>query len=446
MTYSGKVDIQQVIDDSRFSGFHWLLIVLGFLVLAIDGFDTAAMGYIAPTLSAEWGIHKQDLGPVLSAALLGLSLGALIAGPVSDRMGRKRVLVFSCLFFGLASLGTAWAQSLNTLTLWRFLTGLGLGAAMPNAITLISEFAPQRCRAMAINTMYCGFPLGAAGGGAISSWLIPHHGWRSVLLTGAIAPLVLTLLLALLLPESVKFLVQRGKDVMQVRRIASRFSRSTLEGVTGFFLAEEKVASKKGSVSQLFSMPWLPGTLMLWITYFMGLVIYYVLLSWMPTLMQGMGYALAESAWLTSLFTFGGTAGILLAGWMMDRWEAHRVVACGFVLTMGLILLLGIEHNHIALFGGLIFLMGIAMNGAQSGMQTLAATFYPTECRATGIAWMQGIGRFGGVAGTMTSAQLLSMQWQADSILMILSVPALVAAAATVYKMLYSRAQEPGVA
>lgn len=165
MAYSGKVDIQQVIDDSSFSWFHWLLIVLGFLVLAIDGFDTAAMGYIAPTLSAEWGIQKQDLGPVLSAALLGLSLGALIAGPVSDRMGRKRVLVFSCLFFGLASLGAAWAQTLNTLTLWRFLTGLGLGAAMPNAITLISEFAPKRCRAMAINTMYCGFPLGAAGVG-----------------------------------------------------------------------------------------------------------------------------------------------------------------------------------------------------------------------------------------------------------------------------------------
>ena len=131
---------------------------------------------------------------------------------------------------------------------------------------------------------------------------------------------------------------------------------------------------------------------------------------------------------------------------MMDRWEAHKVVAGGFMLTMALILLLGMEHNHIALFGGLIFLMGIAMNGAQSGMQTLAATFYPTECRATGIAWMQGIGRFGGVAGTMTSAQLLSMQWQADSILMILSLPALVAAGATVYKMLRCRPQEPGVA
>lgn len=147
-----------------------------------------------------------------------------------------------------------------------------------------------------------------------------------MLLTGAIAPLILTLLLALFLSESVKFLVQRGKEVTQTC-IASRFSRSTLERRYRLFPGREKVASKKGSVAQLFSMPWLPGTLMLWVTYFMGLVIYYVLLSWMPTLMQGMGYALAESAWLTSLFTFGGTAGILLAGWMMDRWEAHKVVA-----------------------------------------------------------------------------------------------------------------------
>ena len=435
MVYSGKVNIQQAIDDTPFSRFHWVIIVLGFLVLAIDGFDTAAMGYIAPTLSADWGIQKQDLGPVLSAALLGLSLGALVAGPMSDRMGRKRVLVFSCLFFGLASLGTAYAQSLNMLTLWRFLTGLGLGAAMPNAITLVSEFAPKRCRSMTINAMYCGFPLGAAGGGAISSWLIPHYGWHSVLLAGAIAPLVLTVLLVLFLPESVKYLVHRGKDIAQIRRVAQRFITGNLEQVTQFYLDEERTADKKGSVAQLFSMPWLPGTLMLWTTYFMGLVIYYVLLSWMPTLMLGMGYPLAESAWLTSLFTFGGTAGILLAGWMMDRWEAHKVVTTGFILTMLFALALGFENNHIILFGALIFLMGITMNGAQSGLQTLAATFYPTHCRATGIAWMQGVGRFGGVAGTMTSAQLLSLQWQADSILMFLSLPALVAAAATLYKL-----------
>ncbi|MBK0033116.1 aromatic acid/H+ symport family MFS transporter [Erwinia sp. S43] len=446
MVYSGKVNIQQAIDEAPVSRFHWVIIILGFLILAIDGFDTAAMGYIAPTLSSDWGIKRQDLGPVLSAALLGLSIGALIAGPASDRLGRKKVLVFSCLFFGLASLGTAYAQTLNTLTLWRFLTGLGLGAAMPNAITLVSEFAPKRCRSMAINTMYCGFPLGAAGGGAISSWLIPNYGWHSVLLAGAIAPLALTVLLVLFLPESVKFLVHRGKDIVQIRRIAQRFIAGNLAQVTHFYLDEDRTTGKKGSVAQLFSQPWLAGTLMLWMTYFMGLVIYYVLLSWMPTLMLGMGYPLAESAWLTSLFTFGGTAGILLAGWMMDRWEAHKVVMTGFALTMLFALALGFENNHIVLFGGLIFLMGITMNGAQSGLQTLAATFYPTHCRATGIAWMQGVGRFGGVAGTMMSAQLLSQQWQADSILMFLSVPALLAAAATLYKLQRYKTQNLSVA
>ena len=293
MVYSGKVNIQQAIDEAPVSRFHWVIIILGFLILTIDGFDTAAMGYIAPTLSSDWGIKRQDLGPVLSAALLGLSIGALIAGPASDRLGRKKVLVFSCLFFGLASLGTAYAQTLNTLTLWRFLTGLGLGAAMPNAITLVSEFAPKRCRSMAINTMYCGFPLGAAGGGAISSWLIPNYGWHSVLLAGAIAPLALTVLLVLFLPESVKFLVHRGKDIVQIRRIAQRFIAGNLAQVTHFYLDEERTTGKKGSVAQLFSQPWLAGTLMLWMTYFMGLVIYYVLLSWMPTLMLGMGYPLA---------------------------------------------------------------------------------------------------------------------------------------------------------
>jgi AAHS family 4-hydroxybenzoate transporter-like MFS transporter len=167
-------------------------------------------------------------------------------------------------------------------------------------------------------------------------------------------------------------------------------------------------------------MPWLPGTLMLWVTYFMGLVIYYVLLSWMPTLMQGMGYALAESAWLTSLFTFGGTAGILLAGWMMDRWEAHKVVACGFVLTMGLILLLGIEHNHIALFGGLIFLMGIAMNGRNRACKPWPP-LYPTECRATGPGCRPLWRRGGNHDQRPASPAVAGRQ-------MILSVPALVAA------------------
>ena len=161
--------------------------------------------------------------------------------------------------------------------------------------------------------MYCGFPLGAAGGGAISSWLIPHHGWRSVLLTGAIAPLILTVLLALLLPESVKFLVQRGKDVAQVRRIASRFARSTLDSVTGFSSQREKVASKRQRVAAVFHAL-AARHLMLWVTYFYGAGDLLRPAELDADADAGMGYALTESAWLTSLFTFGGTAGIFARG------------------------------------------------------------------------------------------------------------------------------------
>lgn len=443
MAHSTELNIQQAIDDSKFSLFHWTLIILGFLILAIDGYDTAAMGYIAPSVAKDWGIAKQDLGPVLSAALLGLSLGALVAGPISDRIGRKQVLVFSCLFFGLSSLATAYAGSLNSLTLWRFLTGLGLGAAMPNAITLIAEYAPQRCRSLAINTMYSGFPLGAAGGGAISSWLIPAYGWHSVLLLGAIAPLLLTVLLILLLPESVKYMVNRGKDANKIKQIAQRFISHNISHITRFYLYEDKLALSKSSVGLLFSRPYLVGTLMLWLTYFMGLVIYYVLLSWMPLLMQGLGYQLGQSAILTSLFTFGGTLGILMAGWLMDRWNAHKVVSTGFAISALLIVAMATEDSQIVLLGAFIFLMGVTMNGAQSGLQTLAATYYPTHSRATGIAWMQGIGRFGGVAGTMMAAQLLAMEWQVQSILLFLAIPALLASLATVFKMTRSSVLQP---
>ncbi|PKH20004.1 aromatic acid/H+ symport family MFS transporter [Enterobacterales bacterium CwR94] len=433
MTPSQPIDVQSVIDNSRLRGFHWLLIVLGFFILAVDGFDTAAMGYIAPSLSQEWQIARQDLGPVLSAALLGLSFGALGAGPLSDRWGRKRMLVLSCLFFGLATLATALASSLTSLTIWRFLTGVGLGAAMPNAITLIAEYAPARCRSRVINTMYCGFPLGAAAGGAISSWLIPLWGWRSVLLLGAIVPLLLTVLLVIWLPESLKFLANRPDQESKMRRIMQRLTQAVIPAHSTFRL-QETTAAPRSPVGLLFSAEYRRGTFMLWTTYFMGLVIYYVLLSWMPTLMQGLGFSMTQSATLTSLFTFGGTLGILLAGWMMDRYGAHKVVMVGFAITAALIVVMAREDHHIVMLGAAIFLVGITMNGAQSGMQTLAATFYPTQARATGIAWMQGVGRFGGVSGTLMAAHIMAMGWSVQSLLLSLCLPALVAAVAIMLK------------
>ena len=180
------VDVQAFFNAHRFSGYQWLIFGICFLIVLLDGFDTAAIGYIAPSLIAEWGVSKPALAPVLSAALFGLAAGALSAGPLADRLGRKRVLIGSVLVFGGACLASAFSGTLEHLVGWRFVTGLGLGAAMPNAVTLMSEYCPDKSRATLTNAMFCGFPLGAAFGGFLAAWMIPHFGWRSVLVLGCL--------------------------------------------------------------------------------------------------------------------------------------------------------------------------------------------------------------------------------------------------------------------
>ncbi|RBJ75395.1 hypothetical protein C3L29_032845, partial [Pseudomonas sp. MWU12-2534b] len=156
-----------------------------------DGFDTAAIGFIAPSLLGEWNLTKPDLAPVLSAALFGLACGALVSGPLSDKLGRRSLLLGSVFLFGVACLMSAFSTTIGHLTILRFITGVGLGAAMPNTTTLLSEYAPQRTRALLITVMFTGFKLGSALIGFVAGWLIPLHGWRAVLLFGGGLPLLL---------------------------------------------------------------------------------------------------------------------------------------------------------------------------------------------------------------------------------------------------------------
>src|ERR1039458_446412 len=201
MPGSRNVDIQLFLNESRFSPFQWTVFGLCFFIVLLDGFDTAAIGFIAPSLVNEWGVPRPALAPVLSAALFGLAAGALFTGPLADRFGRKLVLIFSVLVFGLASLGSSLSTDLTMLTVFRFVTGLGLGAAMPNAVTLMNEFCPDGRRATMTNAMFCGFPLGAALGGFLAAWMIPLWGWRSVLSLGGATTLVLVGPLFFLLPH-----------------------------------------------------------------------------------------------------------------------------------------------------------------------------------------------------------------------------------------------------
>src|SRR6202163_3282131 len=245
MSQSGTspVDVAEFIDQQPVGGFQFRLLLTCAAVLFLDGFDTQAIGYVAPALAKEWGLTKGALGPVFSAGLFGLMIGALLFGPLADRVGRKKIIILSTLAFGIGALVTAFVQDVNTLLAIRFLTGLGLGGAMPNAIAMTSEFNPRRRRATMVMIMFCGFSVGAALGGLLAAALIPQFGWRSVFVVGGVAPLLLVPILALRLPESVRFLALTGRANERVAQLLGFISpRASLRPATQFVVHEPALA------------------------------------------------------------------------------------------------------------------------------------------------------------------------------------------------------------
>src|SRR6202043_790240 len=240
---ASPVDVAEFIDAQPVGGFQIRLLLICAAVLFLDGFDAQAIGYVAPSLAREWGLTKGALGPVFSAGLFGLMIGALLFGPLADLIGRKKIVIFSTLAFGIGTLVTAFVQDVNTLLAIRFLTGLGLGGAMPNAIAMTSEFNPRRRRATMVMIMFCGFSVGAALGGLLAAALIPHFGWRSVFVVGGVAPLLLVPVLALRLPGSVRFLALTGRANERVAALLGLINpRSAFAPATLFVVDEPGLA------------------------------------------------------------------------------------------------------------------------------------------------------------------------------------------------------------
>ena len=435
MSEGRSIDVQAFLNEHPFSSFQWAIFGLCFLIVLLDGFDTAAIGYIAPLLITEWGVTRPDLAPVLSAALFGLAAGALSSGPLADRFGRKAVLLASVLVIGVACLASAFSGSLSQLVAWRFATGLGLGAAMPNAVTLMSEYCPDARRATLTNAMFCGFPLGAAFGGFLAAWMIPQFGWRSVLIFGGIVPLMLTVLLLLLLPESVRYMVAKRQPVERIRAVLRRIS-TTAANATSFIMTEKGPATNASSgAGVVLSSAYLVGSISLWVAYFMGLVIFYALINWMPILFKDAGLEPRTAALISALFPLGGV-GAILFGWLMDRFNGNKIIAAGFALTSVAICAIGQVAGNVGLLVLVVFVAGTLMNTAQSSLPALAAGFYPTQGRATGVGWMLGLGRFGGIAGSFLVAELARRQLAFGDIFMIVAIPGLIAAAALMMKQI----------
>jgi AAHS family 4-hydroxybenzoate transporter-like MFS transporter len=427
METPAKVNITSVVDNSRMGAFQWGVFLLCGLCLIMDGFDLQAIGYVAPALVRDWKIPPASMGRVFSAALVGVLIGSLLFSMLADRVGRRPVLIGVTLYFSVLTFMTARVADVNELLLIRFLGGIGLGGIMPNAMALVGEYSSTKTRVRSMMVVSNGFTLGAAFGGPIAAYIIPHYGWRGVFYFGAIAPLLIATLMFFLLPESLQYLALRGKDKKQIVRWLKRVDPTVQAGpATEYVTPEDK---KQGvPIVQLFHDGRALGTAMLWVVNFMNLLNLYFLSNWLPIVVTNAGYSNSIAVNSAAVLQVGGVVGTLVLSSFVHRFGFTTVLTTSFALACVSIAAIGQPYLSLVLLFVAVFLAGFGVPGSQAGLNAFSATYYPTDLRATGVGSGLGIGRIGSIVGPLVGGVLLGRHWAARDLFIAAAIPALISA------------------
>lgn len=415
MPERGAVNVTQLIDTRGLGVAQIVIVGLCALVALFDGMDLQSIGLAAPLMSAALHVAPQAFGPIFSAALAGLALGALALGPVADRFGRKTVLVAATLCFGIFTVCTAFADDLGALMTYRFLTGLGLGGAMPAFISLSSEYVPHRLRASAVSLMWAGFPLGGVVGGLLAARLIPAFGWRSVFFAGGVPPLLLAILLVPVLPESLGYLIASGAPQAQIARALRRvFGDVSASTQTRFVVSE--AARGRTRLGDLFASGRALATVLLWIAFFFAFLVLVTNSAWSPTLLGSAGVPIASAAVAMAIFNFGSLFGTGAAGWLLARLGTVAVLPVSIALSALAYALVGLSAPSMAAVATFQGLFGVFAGCASSALIALAALVYPTEVRATGVGWAMAAGRSGSFVGPLVVGGLVGAHWAVPAV------------------------------
>ncbi len=420
--------INEIIDQRPMGRYQlWTMALCG-TVIVLDGFDTQSIGFLAPSMAESLHIPIKNFGPIFVIALIGLMISSMLSGPIADRWGRRWPIVTCTLIFGLFAMLTARCTTFDQLLACRFLTGLGLGGALSNSVALMSEYAPRRQLAVIVSIMFCGMPTGAVLATRVSAVMLPRWGWQSVFYAGGVLPLTLTLLLILILPESVRYLEVSGANERNISKILARISPDLAN--TKISRSEHQDQRRNAPVLALFTEGRAAGTVLLWIPFFMNLLMLYFVVFWLPALLRQDGNPVSAGATAIMLFSIGGIAGSFIEGNMMNRWGAFTVLLTEFICTTLLIASLAYSPSF-TLTMTITFILGFVVQGAQGGLSAVAATFYPISIRSTGIGWCLGVGRIGSIVGPLIGGVMLKLNWSPREILLAGAIPALCAAAAT---------------
>ena len=403
-----SIDVEAVIDGQKIGGFTLSVVLIAVLVLVADGYDVQVMSFAAPSLAKTWHIaNKSALAPVLTASLVGILVGAQLFGWLGDRIGRKGCIVLGSVAYGLTSLACLTAHDLTGLALLRFLTGIGLGGVMPNAIAIAAELAPRRLRAGFASIIAVGITLGGVIPGLIVAQLPPGPSFRTLFLVGGLLPLAIAALVAVALPESLAFLVRRGRDGERIARIVRRIDASVRATADSIFVVPAPPAAEAKGFKALFAGPLALTTPLLWVMFAATLLSIYLLTSWMPLLLGASGFSARQAALINSLFQAGGVAGCILVSLLLGRLGV-KLIAALFLLcliSMAVVARASLPGAGLAVA---IAICGLCLIGLQGALNGAAGLAYPTTARARGLGLALGVGRIGSVVGPLVAGAMVA--------------------------------------
>jgi len=406
------INIGELLDHGPWPRLAKLIIILCALAIIFDGFDISVVGFAIPAIARDWHLPRVAFAPLLVIGLAGMTLGSTCAGLVGDRIGRRAALSLSVLLFGVTIVLSAFAPNLMTIEILRFIAASGIGGALPNAATISAEFTPVKMRAVAVMVTIVCVPLGGALAGSVAAWVLPTAGWRALFLIGGIAPIVLSLGMFVLMPESPRFLSRHPARAPELISLMRRLDHAVPTGAK-FIESATEMPGQGAVLKDFFGGGQTRSTLALWLTFFSSSAGIYLCFSWLPSLLTGAGFSLAMASQGLAAYNYGGVAGVLCFAALVNRFGSRILTlsAASLGILSALFLLamrVSPESNALAVLTALSA-QGFCANALQTSLFALGAYLYPTRVRASGVAAAAAIGRLGGIVSASTGSFVIQL-------------------------------------
>jgi AAHS family 4-hydroxybenzoate transporter-like MFS transporter len=418
------MQVEEAIDEAPVGAFQVLLFCLSLLIMILEGIEIQVIGFVAPSLIDDWGIPSEQLGPIFSAGLAGAMVGATLFGSAGDRFGRRPVILACMTVFSAGTLLTPFTSDVTTLAMLRFLTSLGLGGVVPNVISLCSELAPRRIRAFFVGCVATSQLLGGVAGSLLASWILESHTWQLVFYAIGIGSLLFIVPVAMLLPESLRFLVLHGKPAARVGTLLVRLGLTSVDAGS---LEAGEAAKAQSHVVALFRNGYAATTLLLWLAIAANLFMTAFIIYWLPTLLVQSGVQLSTAIMSITVMNLAGIIGGVCLSMLLGRFSPFHVLALAYFIAALAVAQIGLLTPWVPGVFLAVFAAGFLALGGFAGLSSIAATLYPTRLRSTGVGSAIAASKGGAILGPMAAGAALAVDTPLSMVFAICGVGGIVA-------------------